>query len=103
VTRKPDDRNPVDQEIRTDLGAASDQMMAIVESLRAIEAAKRLHHPGSPEFLWYAERVEELTQVILGLSARERAAAERADAEPGVSLVTVEETPPPSIAELLER
>jgi hypothetical protein len=41
--------------------------------------------------------------VVLDLSARERQAAERADAEPGVSPTTVEETPPPSIVELLDR
>jgi hypothetical protein len=95
--------NPVDADIRTDLRAASDGIMAMIESLRAIESTKRQHHPGSPEFLWYAERVEELSQAILGLSTREREAAERADAEPGVSPTTVEETPPPSIAQLLER
>ncbi len=95
--------NPVDDEIRSDLRAASDGIMSMIESLRAIEGTKRQHHPGSPEFLWYAERVEELSQAILGLSTREREAAERADAEPGVSPTTVEETPPPSITELLER
>ena len=95
--------NPVDEEIRTDLRAASDGIMGIVESLREIEGAKRDHHPGSPEFLWYAERVEELARVVLDLSAREREAAERADAEPGVSPTTIEKTPPPSIVELLDR
>ena len=103
MTDKQTDANPVDEEIRTDLRAASDGIMSVIESLKSIESAKRDHHPGSPEFLWYAERVEELARVVLGLSAREREAAERADAEPGVSSTTVEETPPPSIVELLER
>ena len=102
MDKQPED-NPVDEEIRSDLRAASDGIMSMIESLRAIEGTKRQHHPGSPEFLWYAERVEELSQAILGLSTREREAAERADAEPGVSPTTVEETPPPSITELLER
>ena len=100
---KPADDNPVDADIRSDLRAASDGIMAMIEALRALEGTKRQHHPGSSEFLWYAERVEELSQAILGLSTREREAAERADAAPGVSPTTVEETPPPSIAELLER
>jgi hypothetical protein len=103
MTRNPDGGNPVDEDIRTDLRAASDRIMAMVESLRVIETTKRRHHPGSPEFLWYAERVEELSQAILDMSRRERDAAQRADAEPGASPVTVEETPPPSIPELLER
>jgi hypothetical protein len=103
MTDKQKEVNPIDEEIRTDLRAASDGIMSVVESLKSIEGAKREHHPGSPEFLWYAERVEELAQVVLGLSAREREAAERADAEPGVSPTTVEDTPPPSIVDLLDR
>jgi hypothetical protein len=103
MTDKQAAENPVDEEIRTDLRAASDGIMGIVESLREIEGAKRGHHPGSPEFLWYAERVEELARVVLDLSAREREAAQRAEAEPGVSSTTVEDTSPPSIVELLDR
>jgi hypothetical protein len=93
----------LDHEIRTDLRAASDGILTMIESLRQIEATKREFRPGTPEFLWYAERVEELSHTILGLSTREKKVAQLADAQPGASPMTVEETPPPSIPELLER
>jgi hypothetical protein len=91
------------QEIRHDLRAESDAIMGMVATLREIENKKRHSPPGSEEFLWYAERVEELSHVVADLSERETEMAKRAARAPGRSGATLAETePPPSVPHLLD-
>lgn len=91
------------QEVRHDLRAESDAIMGMITTLGEIEERKRRCPPGSEEFLWYAERVEELAHVVADLTEREREMAKRAAVAPGQSGATLEETePPPSVPQLLE-
>jgi hypothetical protein len=83
------------QETRHDLRAESDAILGMIQTLGEIEERKRRCPPGSQEFLWYAERVQDLSHVIADLSEREREMAERAAVAPGQSRSTLEETRPP--------
>jgi hypothetical protein len=83
-------------ELETDLRVASDRLLAILETLAALENEKRALEPGTPQFVKLAKEIERLAGEVFAQTHTQKILGEKAEVaeKRGADLAPIDDVVP---------